>query len=285
MIGVAIWWRFGPEPVDTPSESYAAKDQVCGTVARPCVVGQRTYAAAIPLGDGPFPVVLYFHGSGQSGAGALANGFLTDPLLKRGYAIIAPDALDIAYSDGPQGSGWIWEGQRGARDDYRFVHSVLSDAGQKFALRTDRVIVAGVSNGATFAWYLACADRFPKLRFFAPIAGTPVRGRPLNCDKVRPRFHLMHMHGTKDRVVPSDGSYGTGTWPGWLGAEEAVAGLADKAGCLKSETAQDGSATVTTWKRCRAGNSLRVVLVPDGHHVPVDWADRVLDWYEAVSQR
>ena len=230
-------------------------------------------------------MVLYLHGSGQSGAGAIANGFLSDPLLRRGYAIVAPDALNITYSDGREGSSWIWEGRRGSRDDYRFMQTVLSDAAQKFRLDLDRLIVAGVSNGATFAWYLACADQFPNFRFFAPIAGTPVRGRPLKCASVRPRFHLMHMHGTKDRVVPSGGSYGSGNWPGWLGAEEAVANLADKAGCLKNETVQDGSATVTTWRRCRAGNSLRVVLVPDGHHVPVDWADRVIDWYEEVSQR
>lgn len=239
----------------------------------------------MPKGTGPFPAVLFFHGAGQSGAGTISNGFLADPLLKRGYALIAPDALDITYGDGRQGSGWIWEGRRGMRDDYRFVRSVLTDAEQKFPIDPERVIVAGFSYGATFAWYLACANRYLIFRFFAPIGGTPVRGRLLKCGTVRPRFHMMHMHGTADTVFPVSGSYASDNWPGWLGAEEAIAGLAERARCLKNETVQDGSADVTVWRRCRSGNDIRVVLVPDGHQLPVDWADRAVDWFEAVSAK
>lgn len=283
MIALAVWWRFGPKPAEPPPENFAADAQVCGTASQACVVGKRTYSALMPKGDGPFPVVLFFHGSGQSGAGTISNGFLADPLLKRGYALIAPDALEITYSGGRTDTGWIWEGRRGMRDDYRFVQSVLTHAGKTLPIDPDRILIAGVSNGATFAWYLACANRFPKFRFFAPIAGTPVRNRPLKCRTVRPRFSLMHMHGTADTVVPSTGTQASDTWPGWLGAGEAVAGMAERASCFKSRTDQDGSAEVTTWTRCRAGNSLRLVLVPDGHYIPVDWGDRALDWFEELS--
>lgn len=142
--------------------SLAAEGLECGYVDDPCVIGDRTYNVLVPNGDGPFPTLVFFHGSRSSGNHIASLRNLMDPFLARGYAVIAPTALDVDYANGIDGSGWIWEGERNGRDDCKYVRDVVDDAQQRFPLDAERLVLSGHSNGAFFVWYMACADIDPR---------------------------------------------------------------------------------------------------------------------------
>ncbi len=272
----ALWvWYLPPQ-----TEGLEATEYACGAPETPCTIGERSYHILVPKGEGPFPAVVFFHGSGQSGADVLGYNTVGQPLLERGYAIIAPDALDVTYADGKNSSGWIWEGRRGAKNDHQFARDVIADATARFLIEQDELIIAGHSNGATFVWYMACAGALPNQRDFATTGGTLVRGRLEKCAEVRRGFNLIHTHGARDQVVPADGSTSSGSWTGWLGAHESVDALAAASGCTRQETVAE---TTTRWSRCRTTGDYRLVLGDGGHEIPQDWVATVTDWYTGVK--
>lgn len=266
-----------PTPLADLAQPYA-----CGAPGEACAVNGRHYNALIPKGDGPFPVVLFFHGSKQSGDKTVRRQALMRPMLERGFAVIAPTALDVKYVSGP-GTGWIRNGQRGDRDDHRFVREVLDDIETRFPVDTSRIVTTGFSNGGIFIWYLACAQIDPRLTAFAPAAGTPVRNRPGPCKDTYQQVDLLHTHGTQDARVPYYGSGPRPGWPGYWGASEAIVHAAATAGCRDLSMQTQERFTVQTWHGCGIPHSYSLATHQGGHATPAAaWAPMMLDWYEAL---
>lgn len=177
----------------------------CGAAGDPCVLNGRHYNVLLPEGEGRFPVFLFFHGSASTGDRSVTNSLLVGPALARGYAVIAPTALNVEYGNGTVDTGWVINGRQGSRDDYRFTRNVITDAETRFPIDTSRILTAGHSMGATYIWYMSCAAIDFRLSAFAPIGGTLYKGNFAPCDDMRPRYNLMHTHGTSDLVMPHNG--------------------------------------------------------------------------------
>ncbi len=273
-----IWYAYPSAEVRL--KRLAARNLACGETGQPCLIEVGSYNVLLPRGKGPFPAVLFFHGSGLNGASVIGSQKIAEPLLKRGYALIAPTALDVTYVGDRRATGWNWDGQRNDRDDYHFVQNLLDDAIARFSLDEDKLIVAGYSNGATFVWYLACQGVDDRLRHFAPIGGTPSRGHPLSCADIPPNFHLFHTHGQNDRVVPLQGTRPT-TRRGWMGALEAIRFLKAAADCsqVTRGDAHDVAHSIM-WRQCRSGTEFRLDVTDDGHAVPLSWADDAVSWHQ-----
>ena len=69
------------------------------------MVGDRAYFVALPETSGKESIsaVVYIHGWGGSGAGALRNAGMVSALLERGFAVIAPDGVP---REGRRGRSW-----------------------------------------------------------------------------------------------------------------------------------------------------------------------------------
>ena len=64
----------------------------CGTDPEACVVPAATYHIELPETPAPgHPAIVFLHGGGSSGMGALRNTGMVKAVLEHGYAIIAPD--------------------------------------------------------------------------------------------------------------------------------------------------------------------------------------------------
>ena len=263
----------------TASLAHLHQSHDCGGVGAPCELAGRTYSALIPKGEGPFPAVLFFHGSRGTGQHTIQLPDLVRPFLERGYAVVAPTALDINYVNGP-GTGWVWNAARDGRDDFGFARDVVQDATQRFPLDPDRILVAGHSRGGSFAWYLACSEVDPRLTSFAPINGTPVRTRLGPCLTSGLNFDMLYAHGYADTVIPFAGSGQTPGWPGYLGAMEIVEGLALGQKCETSRMTEMEMYDQRNWNGC--SNDARVSLIGfrGGHAIPIGWPDLILDWFE-----
>ncbi|MFZ1430464.1 MAG: hypothetical protein WAS21_27270, partial [Geminicoccaceae bacterium] len=65
----------------------------CGAPGSGCAVPLGEYFVAAPDwhdGDPPRPVVIFLHGAGGAGASVLADQALLDPIVARGYVLLAP---------------------------------------------------------------------------------------------------------------------------------------------------------------------------------------------------
>ena len=256
----------------------------CGTIGQECKISDREYNALIPEGEGPFPAVLFLHGSGGSGQKIIGEVGLVQPILDRGYAIIAPTALEISYNSGP-GTGWVWNATAYGRDDFDFIAATLVDGLKNFPIDSSRVLVAGHSRGSTFAWYLACADVDPRLRTFAPIGGTPIRNRPHTCRTSDFDFNMLYSHGYADDVIPFSGTRQSGGWPGYMGAVESVHGLALEVDCQPEEVIQYQNYDRQNLSECTTGSDISIVGYQGGHSIPIGWTDLILDWFEGVTTK
>ncbi len=231
-----------------------------------------TYLRNLPTaydGTTALPVVIDLHGWGEprdmhalsTGFGALgeAHGFVTiTPTLDRNVVRWQP---------------WL------ASDDVAWFTALLDELGATLCIDTDRVFVAGFSNGAMMASVLAC-EMPDRIAAIAPVAG--VR-RPEGCATERP-VPLIAFHGTDDHVLAYDGGYGPDAvnlanpyGGGALGdrisevgyseipVAEAMAAWAAGNGCSTAATSAAGAATITTWDCPPAGATILYTVEAGGH--------------------
>ncbi|MBI1493146.1 alpha/beta hydrolase family esterase [Halocynthiibacter styelae] len=265
-----------------PELADLVQETTCGAPGQACPLMDRNYNALIPTGDGPFPVVVFFHGSALTGKDIITREHLVRPFIERGYAFVAPTAGLVRYGDGGMRTGWRHDGTNGNNNDYAFIQALLNDVTDRFPLDDARILIAGHSNGGIFSWYLACADIDPRLTAFAPASGTPIVRYPGNCQTDVPDYHLMHTHGLSDPVVPFEGLPRQNGYQGFVSTEEATSTLAQRAGCVGAIKTSAGSFQATNWQSCREGLYIGFATYDGGHSITRAWPDYILDWYEAL---
>lgn len=266
-----------------------ARAQAClGETA--CTVPLGSYHVALPAraaGD-TVPAVLFFHGYGGSGLGAIRNAGMIGRFIRRGYAVIAPNGIaPDGVTDGVPDSGartnWTLPGGRDTgRDDVAFTLQLVDDAIGRFNLDPQRVLVTGFSKGGSFVWHLACTqgDRF---RAYAPIAGAFWEPLPASCDAGP--VDMMHIHGFTDRTVPIEGRpVGGGAFvQGDTFASLDVLRRTNHCGSDRPDAFVMGEVLACRiWTDCAPGREIRFCLHDGGHGLPKGWVPTVLDWFETL---
>ncbi|WP_300012337.1 alpha/beta fold hydrolase [uncultured Roseobacter sp.] len=271
---VAAAWLGGAAP------SHAA----CGEDTGACSIEMGTYHARLP--EAPVKgAILYLHGFGGSGEGALRPKDWVNTALDRGYVLIAPDGLP--YAEG-RGRGWSFiPGRPKLRDEPAFLQAVRDDAAARFGFAAERVILSGFSIGGSMTSYMAC-DVPDSFAAYAPVAGGFWRPHPTDCaGPVR----LLHTHGWTDGTVPLEGRVLRGhdvTDPEALVQGDIFYTLrmwreVNACNQLRADRyVTKGDFMRRAWDRCADGSALEFALFPGGHVVPQGWAGMMLDWYEGL---
>lgn len=248
----------------------------CGSYEEPCKVPLGSYVIATPDEPGPYPAVLFLHGYAAGGYVALSVG---GPMLARGYAVIGPDGL----ADENGLSTWnLPPRDPQGRDEAEFLRQVIQSAVDLHGVDAEQVLLAGHSFGGELASYIACEN--PGLaRAYAPLAGSFRRPLPAP-DECEGPVSLLYTHGWADEDVPIEGRSVWGDSFVQADVFEAMQVWRHANGCAeqKPDTIEVGENYLRRiWAGCAAG-SLTLALHPGGHGIPADWADMVLDWYEAL---
>lgn len=175
-----------------------------------------TYTAQVPASpDDPgvspsaLPVVIFLHGSGQSGAEELERTGWTALAEREGFLAIAPNGLP-AEPDEPA-DFWrnprLWNsGQhpsdrpRSQIDDLAFFDALLDDIARRWPVDQSRIYVTGHSNGGAMAFRLA-AERADRIAAIAPVSGLCWLPDPKPARLV-PTLMIV---GTRDPLMPIDG--------------------------------------------------------------------------------
>ncbi len=253
----------------------------CGQRGDPCKVPLGDYyAKAPPVGSNATrAAIVHFHGGGGDGFAVIEDKATVDPMIARGYVVLAPQGLPRP----PLGNSWSFRSDHDMRrDELAFLREVVADAARRFAIDTSRILVTGHSVGGSLTWYIAC--RAPmEFAAFAPVAGGFWRPHPETCAGP---VKMLHSHGWDDPVVPLEGrKFRRPQFTAQQGDIFEGLQLWRKAnGCdtqAPSRLERNDRYWTRTWTGCAPGSHLQLVLYPGGHDTPAFWPQLVMDWFES----
>lgn len=257
--------------------SMPAAAQDCGPEI-PCEIEGGSYHLRVPEGNGPHPVLVWYHGHRGNGSSIHRSGGLQRDFLEQGYAILAPNGH--RRSDG-QRSYPAREG--GSRDDVAFTFAVLDDARTRAALDLNRVYAGGFSAGGSMAWLLACkaGDR---LAGMVSVSGALRRPNPTECPGLA-GLPVMQIHGFADGQVPFEGRSIRDWHQGSVW--EVLDRARDANGCRSNpdEIEIGDRFRSRVWDASCSGASVRLDVHDGGHGLPQGWTSRASAFFDGTREK
>ncbi len=255
---------------------FAASAQDCGPTA-PCEIEGGSYHLRLPEGEGPHPVLIWYHGHRGNGASIHRGGGLERDFLNNGYALLAPNGYQSS-PDGPRS----YPAREGApRNDVAFTFAALEAASARADLDMDRLYVGGFSAGGSMAWLLAC-EAGDRLKGMVSVAGALRRPNPTDCAGLA-GLPVLQVHGFADGQVPFEGRqirdwHQGSVWEALRRAREAN-------GCRTNPDAitSDENFRMRLWSASCAGAPVRLDIHDGGHGLPNGWTERARAFLEGAS--
>ncbi|MFO0658782.1 MAG: PHB depolymerase family esterase [Polyangiaceae bacterium] len=224
-------------------------------------------------------LILALHGAGGTGRGmeGLTLGKLNRIADRDGYIVVYPDGVNKRWNDlRPRDDNHVDT----SVDDIGFLIALIDELSARFNIDPSRVYVTGASNGGFMSFALVCAspDRFAA---FAPVMagiGTLVAEHCALSTPRAPAVSLLMINGTRDPLVPYDGTSVTfrerhlgnkltvpatiSTWASWLGCPSAPTTTT-----LPNTDPDDGTwVTQTNHVGCRDQSEISLITVDGGGH-------------------
>lgn len=252
--------------------SLPAAAQNCGPDAL-CEIDGGSYHLRLPKGDGPHPVLIWYHGYRGSGASIHRGGGLQRDFLEQGYALLAPNGFKSG--DRPRS----YPARDGAaRDDVAFTFAALEHAETRAALDLDQLYAGGFSAGGSMAWLLAC-EAGDRLAGMVSVAGALRRPNQTDCAGLA-GLPVMQIHGFGDGQVPLEGR-GIRDWHQgsvWEILERARAAN----GCRSNpdEIKLEDNFRTRIWEASCSGAPVRIDVHDGGHGLPKGWTARARAFFE-----
>jgi polyhydroxybutyrate depolymerase len=129
----------------------------------------RSLALRLPRGAcGGIPLLLVLHGNHPDATGQMMRDWTTfdERADAFGFAVAYPDGIGGCWADG---RGVTTADEAGV-DDVAFLRALIGTSAGRHGTHPDRVVVAGVSNGAFMAHRMAL-EASEKVAVFAAVAG------------------------------------------------------------------------------------------------------------------
>ena len=168
----------------------------------------RQYVLYVPAtydGSESYPVMFNFHGNGDSAQNYFNYVDMTDLADMNGFILVYPQGLPL--EDDP--SHWNFDPVGGDNkstvDDFGFFETLLGELSNNYQIDRDRVYAAGFSNGAAFAFGLACYQS-QNIAAVVSVSGSMSPTQQQECDPQHPT-PVMTIHGTQDSYFTYQGGY------------------------------------------------------------------------------
>jgi len=254
----------------------SAMAQECGPET-PCEIEGGSYHLRLPEGDGPHPVLIWYHGFRGNGASIHRSAGLQQDFLKKGYVLLAPNGVQRG-ENGPR----FFAGRDGApRDDVKFTFAVLEAAGRRVNLDLNKIYAGGFSAGGSMAWLLACEEG-DQLAGMVSVAGALRRPNATQCEGLK-SLPIMQVHGFADKQVPFEGRrirdwHQGSIWDSLEKAREAN-------GCRSNPDVIeiDENFRNRIWEASCSGAPVRMDTHDGGHGLPKGWTERARLFFEKTS--
>jgi polyhydroxybutyrate depolymerase len=150
----------------------------------------------------PAPVVLVLHGAGMNGAMMEWFCGLSMKADQAGFIAVYPNGTGLGGTLLTWNAGMFPGGLNTTRaDDVAFLGKVLDDLATVVCVDDKRVYAAGISNGGMMAYRLA-VEMPGRFAAIASVAGVTCLEKP----EPKSPIPILHIHGTKDILVPFEGT-------------------------------------------------------------------------------
>jgi len=254
----------GPQPIACSSPALLPGD-TNRTVQVNSV--SRSYVLHVPAahdGKTPAPLVVDFHGIGETGASERTSSPYPALLDSEGVIMAFPDGLR-----GPAGTGWnVGPCCVGDVDDVGFARALVAQVATIACVDRDRVYAVGVLTGGGMAHSVAChaADVFAGA---APAAFDLLAENVNDCIPQRP-ITVISFRGTADSRVPYAGgpsSLVIGMPITFLGAQATFEAWGRIDGCTGAASAPDSNGCVS-YAGCQGGVEVTLCTKQGGREEP-----------------
>ena len=254
----------GPQPIACSSSALPPGD-TNRTVQVNSV--SRSYVPHVPSahdGKTPAPLVVDFHGIGETGASERASSPYPALLDSEGVIMAFRDGLR-----GPAGTGWnVGPCCVGDVDDVGFARALVAQVASIACVDRDRVYAVGVLTGGGMAHAVAChaADVFAGA---APAAFDLLAENVDDCVPQRP-ITVISFRGTADSRVPYDGgpsSLVAGMPITFLGAQATFQAWGRIDGCTSTASAPDSNGCAS-YSGCQGGVEVTLCTKQGGREEP-----------------
>jgi polyhydroxybutyrate depolymerase len=266
----AVALALGAHVIDLPAQSSPAPATDLAGEPRTLQVNGESrryflYMPELARARRPAPLVLVFHGgSGQASGIAPHTGFsrLAD---REGFVVAYPQGINGRWNDG--------RGLAAAtHDDVGFVRALLDTLGRELGTDPRRVYATGISNGAMFAYRLAC-DLPGAFAAIAPVAGAMPADLTHACGRGAAPS-VIAFQGTADPLMPYGGGGVARRRGQVLSAQQSIAFWGTMAGCDGEVTVMDPEDRVvdgtrvqrTMFGECLQGRDVELYTIEGGGH-------------------
>jgi len=249
--------------------------QDCGPET-PCEIDGGSYHLRLPDGDGPHPVLIWYHGHRGNGASIHRGGGLQRDFLEQGYALLAPNGFQAP------GRPRSYPARQGSpRDDVAFTFKALEAAKTRASMDMDKVYAGGFSAGGSMAWLLAC-EVGEQLAGMVSVAGALRRPNPTDCAGLQD-LPILQVHGFGDGQVPFEGRAIRDWHQGslWDSLERARQANGCRSNPDEIDIGDQFSSRV--WDASCTGAPVRLDVHDGGHGLPKGWTARARAFFEGTG--
>jgi polyhydroxybutyrate depolymerase len=235
-------------------------DLASGATAQSVSFGgaERSYlvhAGASAPGGGKRALLLVLHGAGGNAPSIerRVGGTFDGIADHEGVVVVYPEAVGDGWNDG-------WQSSRTA-DDVGFLAGLIDAVSKAYDVDPKRVYAAGMSNGASMAYRLACERE--GLAAIATVAGGMADAVAAHCKDGR-AVSVLAMHGTEDPIVPL-GDKLRGNVAQWA-ARDACAGTPDVSYAPDIDEHDGARARIERYPGCKDGSGVTFYQIDGGGH-------------------
>jgi poly(3-hydroxybutyrate) depolymerase len=178
---------------------------------------QRFFFVHVPAeaDEQRLPVLIFLHGNGGNGSGAMRGFHRRYPKLSSRYVTVFPDG----YS-----KSWNIVSERSKANDREFIEAIIQKLAGMQNVVSDQFTIMGASNGAALANQLAIESSLPQIKNYVTCVsplnvfqhdGKNFKARGMNnqyTESVTPRngIRLLNVSGDQDPLVPYQGGESRG---------------------------------------------------------------------------
>ena len=168
----------------------------------------RQYVLYVPSsfdGTTAVPLMLNYHGYGGTATGQMEWADMRDLADEQNFILVYPQGT-LLEGDPHWNAALPGGDNKSDADDLGFTAALIDLLNETYGIDTERVYACGYSNGAFFAYALACY-RSDLVAAVGSVSGTMLEGTIALCDPAHPTA-MINLHGTDDGVVPYNGGFG-----------------------------------------------------------------------------
>lgn len=163
---------------------------------------KRTYITHLPENYSDsiqYPIVMILHGGMGSGTKYLKSTKFARIGDEEGFISVFPNGMYKSWAD----ARGVSKASKRDVDDVKFLTKLIDKVSKEYSIDSDRVYVAGISNGGFMVQTLAC-ETSGKFTAFASVISSLPENLSNKCFKKR-NTPMLLMNGTQDNYVPYNG--------------------------------------------------------------------------------